>query len=111
MRYRNKTIRPPQDASYCYEETLNLGIIDFSVTTDLGNRYFRLGLSSNDIPFVSFLSSCDNTLHKEATRKKYVRGNHSLFMNKKLPKAIMLRNYNNNHFLKKNCVRRKQRQL
>ena len=59
------------------------------------------GLSSIDIPFESFWSTYNNVLDRAAPRKKkYVRGNHSPFMNKTLSKAIMLRTKMRNIFLK-----------
>ena len=48
-----------------------------------------------------FLISCNKILDQYATRKKkYMRGNHSVFMNKNLSKAIMLRTKQRNFFLK-----------
>ena len=49
----------------------------------------------------NFLISCNKILDQYAPRKKkYVRGNHSAFMNKNLSKAIMLRTKLKNIFLK-----------
>ena len=49
-------------------------------------------LKSNcDDHYSNFAISCKNVLDKIAPwNKKYVRGNHSLFMNKALSKAIMV---------------------
>ena len=73
-------------------------------------RYFRnnrfrasllQGLSSNNISFESFLSTCNNIFDKEASRKKMrERGNHLPFMNKTFFKAIMLKTKIRNIFLK-----------
>ena len=57
--------------------------------------------SSCDDPYNNFAISCKNVLDKIAPRKKkYVRGNHSPFMNKALSKVIMVRTKLGNTFLK-----------
>ena len=51
--------------------------------------------------FKRFISSCNKILDQHAAqKKKYLRGNQSPFMNKSLPKAIMLRSKFRNIFLK-----------
>ena len=51
--------------------------------------------------FEGFASSCNKILDNHVPlKKKYVRGNHSLFMNKSLSKAIMVRTSLRNIFLK-----------
>ena len=48
-----------------------------------------------------FLEICENTLNIHAPRKiKFIRGNHSPFMNKKLSKATMKRTRLRNKFLR-----------
>ena len=55
-----------------------------------------------DGSFKNFTSSCNVILNKHSPqKKKYVRGNQSLFMNKTLSKAIMQRSKLRNLFLKK----------
>ena len=57
-----------------------------------------------------FLISCNKILDQYAPRKKkYVRGNHSPFMNKNLSKAIMLRTKLRNIFLKNRTEENKNR--
>ena len=57
--------------------------------------------SSCDDPYNNFAISCKNVLDKIPPRKrKYVRGNHSPFMNKALSKVIMVRTKLGNTFLK-----------
>ena len=51
----------------------------------------NLGVGCDGI-YESFASSCNKILDNHAPlKKKYVRGNHSRFMNKSLSKAIMVR--------------------
>ena len=51
--------------------------------------------------YESFTSSCNKILDNHAPlKKKYVRGNHSPFINKSLSKAIMVRTKLRNIFLK-----------
>ena len=58
------------------------------------------GLFSTDISFESLVSNCNNVLDKEGPRKnRYMRENHSPFMNKTLSKAIMLRTKMRNVFI------------
>ena len=57
--------------------------------------------SNCDDHYNNFAISCKNVLDKIAPwKKKYVRGNHSPFMNKALSKAIMVRTKLGNTFLK-----------
>ena len=57
-----------------------------------------------------FLISCNKILDQNAPRKKnYVRGNHSPFINKNLPKAIMLRTKLRNIFFKNRTEENKGR--
>ena len=60
----------------------------------------NLGVGCDEI-YESFASSCNNILDNHTPlKKKYVRGNHSPFMNKSLSKAIMVRTRLRNIFLK-----------
>ena len=60
----------------------------------------NLGVGCDGI-YESFASSCNEILDNHAPlKKKYVRGNHSPFMNKSLSKAIMIRTRLRNSFLK-----------
>ena len=60
----------------------------------------NLGAGCDEI-YESFASSCNKILDNHAPlKKKYVRGNHSPFMNKSLSKAIMVRTRLRNTFLK-----------
>ena len=63
---------------------------------------FSQNLKNNcDDHYNNFAISCKNVLDKIAPwKKKYVRGNHSPFMNKALSKAIMVRTKLKNTFLK-----------
>ena len=55
----------------------------------------------NDIPFDVFVNICKTTLDKVAPLKqKYVRSNHSPFLNKEILKAIMNRTRLRNKFLR-----------
>ena len=57
-----------------------------------------------------FLTFCNKILDQYAPRKKkYVRGNHSSFMNKNLSKAIMLRRTLRNIFLNNSTEENKNR--
>ena len=57
-----------------------------------------------------FLISCDKILNQYAPReKKYVRGNHSPFMNKNLSKVIVLRTKLRNIFVKNRTEENKGR--
>ena len=57
-----------------------------------------------------FLISCNKIVDQHAPRKKkYVRGNHSPFMNKNLSKAVMLRTKLRNIFLKNRTEENKNR--
>ena len=59
-----------------------------------------------------FLISCNKILDQYAPRKKkYVRGNHSPFMNKNLSKAIMLRTKLGNISLKNRIEENKNRHI
>ena len=56
---------------------------------------------ANDIPFDVFMNICKATLDKVAPLKqKYVRSNHSPFLNKEILKAIMNRTRLRNKFLR-----------
>ena len=60
----------------------------------------NLGVGCDEI-YESFAASCSKILDNHAPlKKKYVRGNHSPFMNKSLSKAIMVRTRPRNIFLK-----------
>ena len=60
----------------------------------------NLGVGCDGI-YESFASSCNEILDNHVPlKKKYVRGNHSPFMNKSLSKAIMIRTRLRNSFLK-----------
>ena len=60
----------------------------------------NLGVGCDEI-YESFASSCNTTLDNHVPlKKKYVRGNHSPFMNKSLSKPIMVRTRLRNIFLK-----------
>ena len=60
----------------------------------------NLGIGCDEI-YESFAASCNKILDNHApVKKKYVRGNHSPFMNKSLSKAIMVRTRLRNIFLK-----------
>ena len=79
----------------------------------LGTRYREsvqnLG-NSCDQDVDDFLISCNKILDQYAPRKKkYVRGNHSPFMNKNFSKAIMLRTKLRNIFLKNRTEENKDR--
>ena len=71
-------------------------IIDKKITYEL----LLLGYA-NDIPFDAFMNICKATLDKVAPLKqKYVRSNHSPFLNKEILKAIMNRTRLRNKFLR-----------
>ena len=56
---------------------------------------------ANDIPFGVFMNICKATLDKVAPlEQKYVRSNHSPFLNKEILKAIMNRTRLRNKFLR-----------
>ena len=56
---------------------------------------------ANDIPFDVFMNICKATLDKVAPLKqRYVRSNHSSFLNKEILKAIMNRTMIRNNFLR-----------
>ena len=78
---------------------------------DLLLKIFPQNLGNNcDQDVDDFLISCNKILDKYAPRKKrYVRGNHSPFMNKNLSKAIMLRKKLRNIFLKNRAEENKDR--
>ena len=66
----------------------------------LRNRYKKLFDKTYEI-YESFAASCNKILDNHATlKKKYVRGNHSSFMNKSFSKAILVRTRLRNNFLK-----------
>ena len=71
----------------------------------------NLGVGCDEI-YESFASSCNNILDNHTPlKKKYVRGNHSPFMNKSLSKAIMVRTRLRNIFLKSRGEENKTRNL
>ena len=72
------------------------------VFRDLLQKIFQQNLGNSCYQDVDdVLISCNKILDQYAPRKKkYVRDNHSFFMNKNLSKAIMLRTKLRNIFLK-----------
>ena len=83
-----------------YRKT-RLKMIHYATCKDFSNDIFREPLqkifpqslvNSCDKDVEDFMTSCNKILDQYASlKKKHVRGNHSLFMNKNLSKAIMLR--------------------
>ena len=66
---------------------------------DLARELSEVNFKDNSIS--QFLETCANVLNKHAPRKKkFIRGNHSPFMNHELSKAIMTRTRFRNKFLK-----------
>ena len=66
---------------------------------DLVRELSEVNFKDNSIS--QFLETCVNVLNKHAPRKKkFLRGNHSPFMNRELSKAIMTRTRFRNKFLK-----------
>ena len=84
-------------------------VINYLDYKSLSNEGFRGSLLENikgklsensDKSFSNFINTCNNVLDKQLPKKKnYDRGNQSSFMNKTLPKAIMLRTKLRNKFL------------
>ena len=61
----------------------------------------RIVTYANNIPFDVFMNICKATLDKVAPLKqKYVRSNHSPFLNKEILKAVMNRTRLKNKFLR-----------
>ena len=80
------------------------------ILRDSLQKIFPPDLGNNCDQDVDFLLSWNKILDQYAPRKKkYVRGNHSPFMNKNLSKAIMLRTKLRNIFLKNRTEENKNR--
>ena len=85
-------------------------IINYRKYKNFSNDIFRGSLlekisqvliNNDDEGFNNFLRICRNTLDRFAPpKKKYIRGNNALFMNKTLSKEIMKRSNLRNKFLK-----------
>ena len=70
----------------------------------------QVRINNDDDEFNNFLRTCWNTLDRFAPRKKkYIRGNNALFINKALSREIMKRSNLRNKYLKSRSEEDKQR--
>ena len=89
---------------------IELRVINYRDYKSFSNERFRESLIENlkgkltgnsGQSFSNFINTCNNVLDKQLPeKKKYVRDNQLPFMNKTLPKVIMLRTNLRNKFLK-----------